>query len=85
MKKLYTVYMLRCADGSLYTGIARDVAKRLAQHLSGKGSVYVRARLPATIVYTEVHDGRSAATKREVAIKRLSKKDKEILIIYKNI
>jgi predicted GIY-YIG superfamily endonuclease len=80
MKKLYTVYILRCADGSLYTGIARDVTKRLLVHMSGNGSAYVRARLPATIVYTENLIGRSAATKRELEIKKLSKNNKESLV-----
>lgn len=79
----YTVYILRCADDSLYTGIARDAAERLLVHTAGKGSAYVRARLPATIVYTEMQPNRSAATKREIAIKKLSKKEKERLICQK--
>lgn len=76
--------MLRCADGSLYTGIARDVTKRLLVHMSGKGSAYVRARLPATIVHTELYPNRSAATKREIAIKKLSKQQKEKLFYQNN-
>ena len=75
------MYILRCADGSLYTGIARDVTKRLLVHMSGNGSAYVRSRLPAIIVHTELYPNRSAATKREIAIKKLSKKEKEGLIV----
>ncbi|PIR74617.1 MAG: endonuclease [Candidatus Magasanikbacteria bacterium CG10_big_fil_rev_8_21_14_0_10_47_10] len=72
----FTLYILRCADGSLYTGIATDIEKRLAVHRAGKGSKYVRARLPVAVVYTETCTNRSEATKREIEIKRLSRSEK---------
>ncbi len=74
------VYILKCADGSLYTGIAKDLAKRLKRHLEGKASRYTRARLPVTLVYQETQPDRSAASIREAAIKRLSRPEKESLI-----
>lgn len=77
---MYTVYILSCSDGSLYTGIARDVAARMALHEAGTGSKYVRARLPVKLVYTEVAPNRSAATKREMEIKRMTRKKKVDLI-----
>lgn len=77
---MYTVYILKCADGSLYTGIAKDLEKRMEMHRTGTGSKYVRARLPFTIVYTEQKRNRSTASKREAAIKKLSRQEKENLI-----
>lgn len=77
---MYTLYILRCADGSLYTGIAKDLDERIATHQSGNGSKYVRTRLPVEVVYTETHPNRSAASKREYDIKQLSKSAKEALI-----
>ena len=70
------VYMLRCGDGSLYTGITDDVQKRLAVHRSGKGAKYTRGRGPLELVYTEEHPDKSAALRRETAIKRLTRKKK---------
>ncbi len=78
---MYTLYIIRCADDSLYTGIAKDLEKRLVVHKSGKGSVYVRARLPFSLVYTEKHKDRSRATKREMEIKKMTRANKEKLII----
>ena len=77
---MYTLYIIRCSDNSLYTGIAKDLEKRLAVHRSGKGSVYVRARLPFSLVYTEKHKDRSKATKREMEIKKMTRAEKEKLI-----
>ncbi|MBP9732498.1 MAG: GIY-YIG nuclease family protein [Candidatus Magasanikbacteria bacterium] len=77
---MYTLYIIRCADDSLYTGIAKDLEKRLVVHQTGKGSVYVRARLPFSLVYTEKHKDRSKATKREMVIKNMSRQEKETLI-----
>jgi len=74
------VYILKCADGSLYTGITKDLAKRLERHLEGKASRYTRARLPVALVYQEAQPDRSAASIREAAIKRLPRPDKEALI-----
>lgn len=78
---MYTLYVIRCADDTLYTGIAKDLEKRLAVHRSGKGSVYVRARLPFSLVYTEKYKDRSRATKREMEIKKMSRVEKEKLIL----
>ena len=76
----YFVYILRCSDGSLYTGIAADVQHRLAVHNSGRGAKYTRSRLPVEVVYTECRLDRSDALKRELQIKRLCRKQKEDLI-----
>ncbi len=65
------IYILRCADGTLYTGIATNVAARLATHNAGKGAKYTRGRLPVSLIYQEKAESRSAAQKREYAIKRL--------------
>ena len=74
------VYILRCADGSLYTGIAKDVNRRLDQHNAGTASRYTRSRLPVTLEYQEEPTTSSKALKRELAIKALSRKAKEALI-----
>lgn len=76
------VYLLRCADGTLYTGIARDPARRLRQHngeITG-GAAYTRSRRPATLLWQERLADRGAAQRREAAIKRLSRRDKLALI-----
>lgn len=77
---MYTVYILQCVDDSLYTGIARDLDRRLADHETSKGSKYVRARLPFTLVYSETQPDRSSATKREMAIKKMTREKKKRLI-----
>ena len=74
------VYLLRCADGSLYTGITVDLHRRLEQHNAGTASRYTRSRLPVVLVYQEVQPSRSQALKRELAIKALSRQAKESLI-----
>ena len=76
----YWVYILRCGDDSLYTGIARDVDRRLAIHRSGKGAKYTRSRLPLTVVYREEQPDKPAALRREMAIKRLTRAEKLRLI-----
>ena len=76
----WTVYMLRCADDTLYTGIARDADARLAAHNAGRGAKYTRARRPVAIVYREPAEDRSAASKREWAIKQLARRQKLQLI-----
>lgn len=83
MERKWFVYMLRCGDGSLYTGIAVDVEHRLEMHRSGKGAKYTRGRGPLEIVYREECADHSAALKRELALKALSKEDKEGLISQK--
>lgn len=75
------VYMVRCADDTLYTGVAVDVAARAAQHNAGTGAKYTRARTPVTVVWSARARSRSAACKREYAIKQLSRAAKEQLIL----
>ena len=77
------VYMLRCRDNSIYTGITKDLKKRIKAHLSGNGSKYLRGRLPLKLVYKENFLDRSTASKREIEIKKLQKKEKELLINFK--
>ncbi len=74
------VYMLRCGDGTLYTGITDDVEKRLAAHRAGKGAKYTRGRGPLELVYTEEQPDKSAALRREIAIKRLTRQEKVKLL-----
>lgn len=76
----YYVYILRCGDGTLYTGSTNDVPRRLAVHQQGKGAKYTRARLPVTLVYQETWDNRSQALRREYAIKQLSRQEKLALL-----
>ena len=78
--KAWFVYILRCADGSLYTGITNDLARRCNQHNSGTASRYTRSRLPTKLVYQEQQPTHSLALKRELAIKALSRQAKELLI-----
>jgi len=77
----WTVYLARCADGSLYTGIARDAARRISAHNAGRGAAYTRSRLPVALVHAEPAADRPAALRREWAIKRLSRPEKEKLIM----
>ena len=70
------VYLLRCRDGSLYTGITNDLPQRLESHRRGKASAYTRSRRPVALAYQEIARDRSAALKREAAIKRLSRLEK---------
>ncbi len=79
MKKWF-VYVLRCADDTLYTGSTDDVARRAEVHNSGKGAKYTRGRGPVQVVYTEECESYSAALKREYAIKQLSRPEKLALI-----
>ncbi len=74
------VYLLRCTDGTLYTGIAKDVSRRCQQHNAGSASRYTRSRLPVVVVYQERHASRSLALRREAAIKALSRRQKMSLI-----
>ena len=76
----YIVYILRCGDGSLYTGITNDLEHRVAVHNSGKGAKYTRSRLPVTPVYWETVPDKPAALRRERAIKALSRAEKLKLI-----
>ncbi len=75
------VYIVRCSDETLYTGVARDLEKRLRQHNHGKeGAKYTRARRPVELVYQEPAANRSLAQQREYRIKRLSAAQKRLLI-----
>lgn len=77
---MYFAYIMRCADGTLYTGYTDDIARREAAHNSGRGAKYTRSRLPVKTVYHESFATRSEAMKRECAIKRLSREQKLKLI-----
>ena len=72
--------MLRCGDGSLYTGVAKDVAARLKQHQEGKGSRYTRAHLPVALVWSKECDTWGDGLKEEIRIKRLSREAKQTLV-----
>lgn len=74
------VYILRCGDGSLYTGCTNDLPRRLEAHRSGRGAKYTRSRPPVTLAYREAAADRSAALRREAAIKRLTRRQKLALI-----
>ena len=75
----WTVYLARCGDGTLYTGVTTDPGRRLAEHNAGCGAAYTRSRLPVTLVYVETVVDRSGALRREHAIRRLSRVEKEAL------
>ena len=79
MDKTWKLYILRCGDGTLYTGITTDVEKRLAAHRSGKGAKYTRGRGPLELVYREQLPDHSAALKREHEVKTLPRQEKEKL------
>jgi putative endonuclease len=73
------VYLLECVDGSIYTGVAVDVARRYAEHVAGKGARYTRGRPPVRLLATFAHPDRSSALRAEHAIKRLSAARKRAL------
>ncbi len=77
MANTWKLYMLRCRDGSLYTGITTDVQKRVAAHNTGKGAKYTRSRKPVELVYQEDCEDHSHALRRELEMKALSKEEKE--------
>lgn len=77
---MHYVYMLRCSDSSIYTGYTTDLKNRLDTHNKGKGAKYTRTRLPVDLLYFEEYSTKSAALKREYAIKQLTKKQKENMI-----
>lgn len=77
----WSVYIVRCADGTLYSGVTTDVARRIGEHNgTGRGAKYTRARQPVSLVYKEEAATRSEASKREAALKRLTRSEKESLI-----
>jgi len=74
------LYILECGDGSFYTGVTKDIERRLAQHSAGKASRYTRTHLPVKLVYSERCESRTAALVRECAVKALSREKKEKLV-----
>ena len=80
MERPWQLYLLRCGDGTLYTGIALDAQKRLLVHQKGKGAKYTRGRGPLKLVYTETCANHSEALKRELEVKALPREEKEALI-----
>jgi putative endonuclease len=76
----WQVYIIRCSDGTLYTGITRDIERRLAQHGGSTGAKYFRGRRPEAVVYLEGGHDRSSASRREARIKQLRRTDKLRLI-----
>ena len=80
MADSWNVYIVRCADGTLYTGVATDLEARIAAHNDGRGARYTRSRLPVELLYAEPAADRSTAQSREYAIKQLSRDDKLSLV-----
>lgn len=80
MEPVWYLYILRCGDGSLYTGITTDVYRRLAAHRQGKGAKYTRGRGPLELAYQESCGSHSDALRRELAVKALPRAEKERLI-----
>ena len=82
---MHYIYIVKCADSSLYTGYARNIEKRIEEHnTSIKGAKYTRGRRPVTLQYSETFETRSEACKREAIIKKMSRKEKENLIKNKS-
>ena len=81
---IYSCYLLKCVDGSYYCGISNNVTRRVLVHNSGKGSKYVRSRLPAILVYVEQCGSKSDALKRERQIKSMDRQQKTQLIALYN-
>ena len=78
--KTWFVYILKCSDNSLYTGITTNLERRLKEHNLGKGAKYTRTRIPCILVYKKEYPNRSESSKEEIRIKKLSRKDKLELI-----
>ena len=76
----WVCYLLRCADDTFYCGITNDMEKRLAAHNAGEGAKYTRGRIPVSVVYRESCADKSAALKREIQVKRLSRSAKQALL-----
>ncbi len=84
MSYINYVYMLKCKDGSLYTGWTNDIDKRLEAHNSGKGAKYTRGRTPVTLVHLETFSTKEEAMSREFAIKKLTTEKKWKLVLGEN-
>jgi putative endonuclease len=76
----WRVYVLRCGDGSLYTGVTNDLARRLSAHARGRGGSYTRSHLPVILVHEERVRDRGAALRREAEVKRLARAEKLLLV-----
>ena len=76
----WTVYILQCADGTLYTGITNDLERRMREHEAGQGAKYTNGRGPLHLVYQESCQGRGLASKREIEIKSMDRKAKLLLV-----
>jgi putative endonuclease len=76
----WSVYLVRCADGTYYAGSTNDIEARAAAHNAGRGARYTSGRRPVTVVYVEACGSRSAALRREHALKRLTRAEKAVLI-----
>ena len=74
------LYMVRCADDTIYTGISIDVSARVTKHNSGRGAKYTQTRLPVRLIYSESQPDRVSAMKREIAVKKWGRKMKEDLV-----
>ncbi len=74
------VYMLRCNDGTLYTGITTDLSKRIATHNAGKGAKYTRARLPVILLWSAAMENEGKARREEIRMKKLKRSEKELMI-----
>jgi predicted GIY-YIG superfamily endonuclease len=83
-RKDWAVYILRCGDGSLYTGITKDVQARVKQHSEGRGATYTRSRLPVKLIYQEQGLTRSKALIREAQIKAMPRSKKEEIILHEH-
>ena len=81
MSRRWNLYVVRCSDGTLYTGVTLDTGRRLMEHNeSSRGAKYTRARRPVVLVYSEEHDDRSSAQKAERRFKALTRKQKEAIV-----
>ena len=80
MDSQWYLYILRCGDGTLYTGITNDIEKRLEAHRTGKGAKYTRGRGPLELIYQETCESHSHALKRELEVKKLPREKKERLV-----
>lgn len=85
MESTWYLYILKCKDGTFYTGITTDVEKRLEMHRSGKGAKYTRGRGPLELVYSETCENHSQALKRECEVKKLPKEQKLQLILSRKL
>lgn len=80
MNKAWQVYIIRCSDDSLYTGITTDIARRFRQHAAGRGARYFWGRQPLGVVYLETEHSRSSAARREASIKAMKRAEKALLV-----